>query len=57
LLPCSGGPRGSQRDILRRSARFRDETTLLWLTAVGAVVHRVSVLLLFGSGRLRSLMR
>ena len=36
---------------------FRDETTLLWLTVVGAAVYVASVLLLFGSGWLPSQVR
>jgi putative peptidoglycan lipid II flippase len=36
---------------------FRDETTLLVLIAVGAVVYAGSILLLFGTGWLRSLVR
>jgi putative peptidoglycan lipid II flippase len=36
---------------------FRDETALLILIAVGAVVYAGSILLLFGTGWLRSLVR
>jgi putative peptidoglycan lipid II flippase len=36
---------------------FRDETTLLVLIAVGAIVYAGSILLLFGTGWLRSLVR
>jgi putative peptidoglycan lipid II flippase len=36
---------------------FRDEATLLLLIAVGAVVYAASILLLFGTGWLRSLVR
>jgi putative peptidoglycan lipid II flippase len=36
---------------------FRDETTLLALIAVGAIVYAGSILLLFGTGWLRSLVR
>ena len=36
---------------------FRDETTLLVLIVVGAVVYAGSILLLFGKGWLRSLVR
>jgi putative peptidoglycan lipid II flippase len=36
---------------------FRDETILLVLIAVGAIVYGVSILLLFGMGWLRSLVR
>src|SRR3984885_4280976 len=36
---------------------FRDETTLLVLIAVGAIVYAGSILLLFGPGWLRSLVR
>jgi putative peptidoglycan lipid II flippase len=38
-------------------ARFRDETTLLLLIGVGAVVYAASVLLLFGPRWLRTLVR
>ncbi len=36
---------------------FRDETVLLVLIAVGAIVYGGSILLLFGKGWLRSLVR
>jgi putative peptidoglycan lipid II flippase len=36
---------------------FRDETVLLVLIAIGAVVYGGSILLLFGMGWLRSLVR
>ena len=36
---------------------FRDETALLVLIAVGAIVYGGSILLLFGKGWLRSLVR
>jgi putative peptidoglycan lipid II flippase len=36
---------------------FRDETVLLVLIVVGAIVYGVSIVLLFGTGWLRSLVR
>jgi putative peptidoglycan lipid II flippase len=36
---------------------FRDETALLVLIVVGAIVYGGSILLLFGKGWLRSLVR
>jgi putative peptidoglycan lipid II flippase len=42
---------------LVRLPAFRDETTLLVLIAVGAIVYAGSILLLFGTGWLRSLVR
>ena len=38
-------------------AAFRDETTLVLLIAVGAIVYAGSILVLFGTGWLRSLVR
>jgi len=36
---------------------LRDETTLLLLIAVGAIVYAASIMLLFGKGWLKSLVR
>jgi putative peptidoglycan lipid II flippase len=42
---------------LAHMATFRDETVLLVLIGVGAIVYGVSIVLLFGTGWLRSLVR
>jgi putative peptidoglycan lipid II flippase len=42
---------------LAQLTTLRDETTLVGLIAVGAIVHAGSILLLFGKGWLRSLVR
>ena len=54
--PC-GWPQGSRARNSRRSAHCRDETAFLLLIVVGAVVYAGSILLLFGKGWLRSLVR
>jgi len=43
--------------LLAQFSTFRDETALLLLTAVGGFVYAFSILLLFGTGWLRSLVR
>jgi putative peptidoglycan lipid II flippase len=43
--------------LLAQMPVFRDETVLLVLIAVGAIVYGASILLLFGKGWLRSLVR
>ena len=48
---------GSRQSHLAQLSAFRDEAALLLLIVVGAVVYAGSILLLFGRGWLRSLVR
>ncbi len=43
--------------VLSALSTGRDEIAFVWLIVVGAVVYAVSILLLFGKGWLRSLVR
>ena len=52
-----GLPRGLRRRNFAQLSAFRDEAALLLLIVVGAVVYAGSILLLFGRGWLRSLVR